>query len=150
VSLFSDRGARARVAVVLVALLGLGLEYARWAAAAEHGWRWALEAPIERDGSTMIFPLWEVTRVVGPDRYEISKIVSDIPVAGDARDLAVGDTVSIIGRFDAAGPVVRVEVRELHHLRKYKEALGILGLALVAAWVPFAFRVREGRVVERG
>lgn len=149
-NVFSDRGAWLRVGVALLLLAGMGVEYARWAMGAEHGWRWALEDPAGRDGAQMVFPLWEVTKIDGPDRYEISKVVSGIPLDGDARDLAVGDTVSVIGRFDASGPIVRVEARERHHLRRYKEMLGIVGLVLVAAWVPFAFRLREGRVVERG
>lgn len=149
-SLFSDRGAGVRVGVGLVLLAALGLTYARWASQAERGWRWALEDPSARDGATMIFPLWEVTKVAGPQRYEISKVVSGIPLVGEARDLRVGDTVSVIGRFDASGPEVRVEVRELHPLRVYKEILGVLGLGLVLVGLPFAFRVRDGRLVERG
>ena len=148
--MFADRGARLRVGTAIMLLVALGAWYARWALGAEQGWRWAMKDPAGRDGAAMVFPLWEVTRVVGPDRYEISKVVQDVPIAGEARDLKVGDTVSVLGTFDASGPVVRVQVRELHHLRKYKEMLGILGFVLVAAWVPFAFRVREGRVVERG
>ncbi len=148
--MFADRGAPLRIGVALILLAGLGGWYAHWALGAEHGWRWAMQDPVARDGAEMVFPLWDVTKVVGPDRYEISKVIQGVPLAGDARDLHVGDTVSVIGRFDARGPVVRVEERELHHLRRYKEALGILGFLLVAAWVPWAFRVRGGRLVERG
>ena len=149
-TLFADRGARVRVAIAVLLLVGLGGWYARWALGAESGWRWAMQDPAARDGAAMVFPLWEVTRVVGPDRYEISKVVQGVPIAGDATDLEVGDTVSVLGTFDASVPVVRAEVRELHTLRKYKEALGILGFVFVAAWVPYTFRIRGGRVVERG
>jgi hypothetical protein len=150
VSLFDDRGAAVRVGVAALLLAALGGWYAYWALGAEQGWRWAMRDPVARDGAPMVFPLWEVTKVVGSDHYEISKVIRDIPLAGDARDLRVGDTVSVLGRFDASVPIVRVEVRELHPLRRYKEILGVLGLALVVCWVPFAFRVVRGRLVERG
>lgn len=150
VGIFADRGAPVSVGIALLLTVALGAWYARGALAAEHGWRWAMEDPAARDGAPMVFPLWEVTRVVGPDRYEISKIVKDVPVVGDARALRPGDTISVSGRFDASVPAVREEERELHPLRDYKEALGVVGLLFVFAWMPFAFRVAGGRVVERG
>jgi hypothetical protein len=148
--MFADRGAAPRVALAVLLLAGLGAAYARWAITADRGWRWALEDPAARDGARMVFPLWEVTRIVSADRFEISKTVQDVPIAGDTSGLAVGDTISIDGHFDASGPVVQEEIRELHPLRPYKEALGFAGFFLVALWVPFAFRVQRGRVVERG
>ena len=147
---FADRGVRLRLVVVGLLLAGLGGGYAAWALGAEHGWRWAMESPAERDGATMVFPLWEVTRVVDAEHYAISKVVQDVPMVGEARDLKVGDTVSVIGRFDAAGPHVRVEVRELHVLRVYKNVLGIVGFLGVLVWLPFAFRWQRGRLTERG
>ena len=149
-SLFDDRGAAVRVGVAALLLAALGGWYAYWALGAEQGWRWAMRDPVARDGAPMVFPLWEVTKVDGPDHYEISKIIQGVPLAGDARDLKVGDTVSVLGTFDASGPVVRVGVRELHGLRKYKEALGVLGFVIMALGLPFAFRLRDGRIVERG
>ncbi|MDP2316448.1 MAG: hypothetical protein Q8P41_26360 [Pseudomonadota bacterium] len=149
-ALFHDRGAAVRIGVALALTAALGGYYAWWALQAESGWRWAMEAPAERDGAPMVFPLWTVTGVKGPDRYEISKVVKGVPVVGPATDLAVGDTVSVLGHFDASVPAVRVEERELHVLRKYKEALGILGFVLVVVAAPFAFRIRGGRLVERG
>lgn len=148
--LFSDRGAPARIVAALLLLAALGGYYAWWALQAQSGWRWAMEAPAERDGAAMVFPLWTVTAVSGPDRYEISKVVTGIPILGPAADLSVGDTVSILGRFDASLPAVREEMREHHVLRKYKEALGILGFVMVAAAAPFVFRLQGGRLVERG
>lgn len=148
--MFSDRGALTRVLATLALCAALGGYYAWWAMQAQSGWRWAMADPAARDGATMVFPLWTVTRVVSDDRYEISKVVKDVPILGDARDLKAGDTVSVLGRFDAALPAVRAEVRELHVLRKYKEALGILGFVLVVIAAPFAFRFDRGRLVERG
>jgi hypothetical protein len=156
--LFSDRGAAVRIAVALVLVAALGGYYAWWALQAESGWRWAMEAPAARDGAPMVFPLWTVTAVTGPDRYEISKVVQGVPLIGPAQDLVVGDTVSVLGRFDASGdatgdaggPAVRVEVREHHVLRKYKEALGIFGFVMVFLAAPFAFRIEGRRLVQRG
>jgi hypothetical protein len=148
--LYSDRVALKRVATAVLLLACLGVYYAYWAARAESGWRWAMEDRAARDGATMVFPLWTVTRVVDADHYEISKVIPNVPIAGDARDLKVGDTVSIQGTFDAAVPIVRVELRELHTLRRYKEALGVFGFVAVAVWLPFAFRRVGWRLAERG
>lgn len=147
--IFADRGRGLKIAAGLLVCAALGAWYARWALAAEHGWRWATEDPAGRDGSPMVFPLWEVTAIDGPDRYRISKVVKDVPVHGEARDLAVGDTVSVLGTFNAEGPVIEVEVREHHVLRKYKEILGVIGFVWVVVAAPFAFRIRGGRLVER-
>lgn len=149
-SLFSDRGAVLRIVAALVLTMVLGGYYAWWALRAESGWRWAMQAPAERDGATMVFPLWTVTAVVSPDRYEISKVVQGVPIIGPAQDLAVGDTVSVLGRFDASVPAVRVDEREHHVLRKYKEVLGIVGFVMVLLAAPFAFRIQGRRLVERG
>ncbi|MES2639744.1 MAG: hypothetical protein V4850_09685 [Myxococcota bacterium] len=148
--LFSDRGAAVRIAVALALIAALGGYYAWWALQAESGWRWAMEAPAARDGAPMVFPLWTVTAITGPDRYEISKVVQGVPLVGPAEDLVVGDTVSVLGHFDASGPAVRVEVREHHVLRKYKEALGIFGFVMVFLAAPFAFRIEGRRLVQRG
>lgn len=153
-SLFSDRGAALRISVALVLLAALGGYYAWWALQTESGWRWAMEAPVERDGATMVFPLWTVTAVTGADRYEISKVVQGVPVIGPAEDLEVGDTVSVLGHFeypgDEDGPAIRATLREHHVLRKYKEALGVFGFVMVVVAAPFAFRIEGRRLVQRG
>lgn len=148
--LFSDRGAAVRIVAALVLTAALGGYYAWWALQAESGWRWAMQAPAERNGAAMVFPLWTVTAVLGPDHYEISKVVQGVPVIGPAQDLTVGDTVSVLGHFDASVPAVRADVREHHVLRKYKEALGIFGFLMVVVAAPFAFRIEGRRLVQRG
>jgi hypothetical protein len=148
--LFADRGAPVRLAVALALIAAMGGYYAWWAIRAEAGWRWAMEAPQERDGAPMVFPLWVVTRVIDAEHHEISKVVRDVPLVGPVGDVAVGDTLSVQGRFDASVPAVRVEVFEHHTLRKYKEALGIFGFVVMVALAPFAFRIERRRIVERG
>jgi len=148
--LFADRGAPLRIVITLALIAVLGGYYAWWAIRAESGWRWAMEAPAERDGAPMVFPLWVVTRVIDAEHHEISKVVRNVPVIGPLGGAGVGDTVSVQGRFDAAIPAVRIEVYERHTLRKYKEALGILGFVVMVGLAPLAFRIERRRIVERG
>jgi hypothetical protein len=145
----SDRLRLFKVALAAAVLLAMGGYYAWWAISVVRGYRWCVEDPVARDGTELVFPLWTVTAVTAPDRYEISKVVPDIPVAGDATVLKVGDTVSVIGRFRGDDLVVVEEVREVHHLRRWKEVLGVVGFGVVALLAPFAFTVRGGRLVER-
>jgi hypothetical protein len=138
---------------VLVALLlgGVCASYARWALSQQQGWRWCLEDPKGRDGSTLLFPLWTVTAIEGPQRYRISKVVTGIPVEGATEGLSIGDTISVSARFDGPRSVAVETDRELHPLRRWKEGLGILGFLIVATCAPLGFRLRrlpEGRRLE--
>jgi hypothetical protein len=146
--MFSDARRRLKIAAALVLILGLGSYYAWIAANLQSGWNWCMDDPAGRDGSTLVFPLWTVT-AVGDDRYEISKIVAGVPVIGDPGPLKVGDTVSVVARFDGGREVAVEELRELHTLRRWKEALSVLGFVVMAGAAPVAFRVRDGRIVER-
>ncbi len=147
--MFTDHRRGAKMFVSLLLILALGAYYAHVAATMQSGWRWCQEDPVARDGSTLIFPLWTVTAIRGPDSYEISKVIKDIPVRGDTAPLHVGATVSLVGRFDAQAVVVREEVREIHTLRRWKELLSVAGFLLVAAAAPVFFRVGGGRIRER-
>lgn len=135
---------RALAAITAAALLGLGVQYAHVAMTAEQGWRWCLEAPVERQGARVLFPLWTVTKVVDPGRYEVSKVVADVPVAGDSTQVHVGDTVSVDAVFDWNGgqPVARVVTLQLHPLRPWKEALGVVGFLVLSALLPWCFVTR--------
>lgn len=146
---FADRGRGPRLAVAIAALAAMGAYYAWFSTTQVKGWRWCNEDPAARDGWALVFPLWTVTQVVGPDRFEISKAIPDVPVLGDARGLREGDTISLAGRFSAKDGAVVEEARELHPLRPWKEGLGVLGFVVAACAAPFAFRVRGGRVEER-
>ena len=147
--IFADRGRGWRAAIAAVLALGLGGLYAWWALADAIGYRWCLEDAAGRDGQVLVFPLWTVTRVVDEGHYEISKVIKDVPIAGDATQLAAGDTVSVVGAFDGGDLAVHETVRELHPLRRWKEALGVLGFVFVAGAAPFAFRIEGRRLVER-
>jgi hypothetical protein len=147
-NVFGD-GARAARWLAAALLAGVCAQYTHFAMNAETGWRWCMEDPAGRDGATLVFPLWTVSGVDGPDRYRISKVVKDIPVIGTTDGLTPGATVSILARFDGRAGTAVQEVREVHHLRRWKEALGVVGFVAVALAAPFAFRVRGGRVEER-
>jgi hypothetical protein len=137
-------------AVVALYLAALGGWYAWLAMGIEIGWREYTSDPQAYDGHRLTFPLWTVTRVVDGGRYEISKVVKDIPVEGDASVLKVGDSVSVVARFDAARLVAVEERREIHTLRVWKERLGMAGVAAWALAMPFCFVWVNRRLVERG
>lgn len=147
--MWSDHSRGLKIGLALFTAAGLGFYYAYVAATMDSGWRWCLEDPVARDGAVLVFPLWTVTAVDGPDRYEISKIISGIPVVGDTTDLDVGDTVSIAGHFDATAVTVVEDVREVHTLRRWKEGLSVLGFVFVALAAPMVFTIRGGRIRER-
>lgn len=147
---FSDRQRWWKMGASVVVLLALGAYYASVAMSLESGYRWCMVDPTGRDGSVVVFPLWTVTRIVGPERYEISKLVKDVPVIGDSGPLHIGDTISVAGTFSAADLAVHEGEREIHTLRKYKEGLGVIGLVAVVLAAPFAFRIRGARIVPRG
>lgn len=139
-------------AISAAALLGLGVDYAHVAITAEQGWRWCLDAPLERQGARVLFPLWTVTKVIDAGHYEVSKVIPDVPVAGDSALVHVGDTVSVDAVFDWNGgqPVARVTTLQLHPLRPWKEALGVVGFLVLGALLPWCFVTRTdagGRVL---
>lgn len=143
-------GRRLRNGLAAAALLAaLGAWYAHLAMQKEVGWREYTSDPAFYDGAQLTFPLWVVTRVVDEHRYEISKVVKDVPIEGDARGLKVGDTVSVIADFSAARTVGVARIVEVHHLRPWKEGLGVAGVLAWLAAMPVLFRWRRGRVEER-
>lgn len=90
-----------------------------------------------------------MTGIDGPDRYRISKVVKDVPVAGPSEGLEQGDTVSVIGHFRAERMGMEQSVIEVHHLRPYKEAIGVAGLLAAILGLPWLFRWRGRRIEER-
>lgn len=123
------------------ALLLSGLYFGWRSDTMEEGWRWCMRAPQERDGDDLVFPLWTVTAIEDAHHYEISGVASDVPVDGDATGLKVGSTVSVLATFDwnQGAPVARETYRQVHTLRKWKQALGVIGFILVSSVLPFCF-----------
>ena len=139
----------AQGALVLLLLVLLGGYYASLAMALEIGWRQCASDPPRWDGQALVFPLWVVTGVDGPDRYRISKVVKDVPIHGPTEGLDEGDTVSVIGHFSAERMVVEQSLIEVHHLRPYKEAIGGAGMIAAIVGLPLLFRWRARRLEER-
>lgn len=145
--MMSDRLRWVKLLLALALTIGVGWKYAVDSATV-----WAVYPRAMRggqDGRELRFPIWEVVAIDGPERYRISKVVQDIPIEGDTRDLKVGDTVSVIGRLRAADGVVIAEITEVHHLRKVKTALSLLGVVLAIAAFPVGFRREGRRLIER-
>jgi hypothetical protein len=148
--MFSDRYRSAKMAVCLCLLVWLGLAYAHAAIVRPEGYRAAAAAPEEHEGAPLIFPLWTVTRLDGPDGYAISRTIKKVPVVGDTQGLALGDTVTLKGAFRAADSAVVVRERIDHPLRPLKAGLSVLALIWAVAMAPRVFAWRERRWVLRG
>ena len=147
--MFSDHWREGKLVLGVIAMVSLGLVYAQQSRDLPVGWRRCIAAPDIHDGRRLVFSLYKVTAVTGPERFEISKVVSDVPVEGDSTGLAVGMTVSVVGAFEADGPSVRLEQLEVHRLRWAKRMLSLLGLLGVLCAAPLVFRFRNGRLEER-
>jgi hypothetical protein len=148
--LWSDHGRGFRAAVTLLALIGLGAYYAYLTMGLDVGWRQCVADPENRNGDTLVFPLWVVTGIEGEQRFLISKVVKDVPIEGPTAELRVGNTVSLIGSFDKDKMVVEQELIEIHHLRPYKEGIGAAGLLAALILGPLCFRWKNRRLTERG
>lgn len=147
--IWSDTHRRTKAAILVGVILLLGAYNAYISMVVVFGYRDCLEDPVRWDGAKVVFPLWEVTRIDGPDRYAVSKVLKDVPVEGDTSPLHVGSTVSIEGHFRGSDHVVIEDVREIHVLRDWKERLGVLGTIVVILLAPLGFRWRQGRLTER-
>lgn len=134
------------LALAVVAALG---GYYAWIALHVVGYRECVEAGAAREGQRLVFPVWDVTAIDGPQRFRISKVIRDVPIRGDATGLRVGDTISLAGTYDAASREVIETDRERHPLRRWKERLGVIGVVLAVLAAPFAFRIRRRKVEER-
>lgn len=148
--MLSDRHRWLKLSAALLLLVLLAARYTHYADNLPFGWRVCISDPAEHDGKALVFPIYTVAGVDGPDRYRISKVIQDIPVQGDTAGLAEGMTVSIRATFRGLDGVAVQTERHHHTLRLHKKALGIFGLlaALIAA--PRAFSWRDGGIVERG
>jgi len=147
---WSDRYRALRILVGAALAIALGLTYAWQVQHAPEGWVAALAQGARADGHELRFSLWEVMRIDGPRRFEMSKVIRDVPVEADTEGLRVGDTVSVVGRYRASDQTVVAEILENHRNRRAKEVLGWLGFVLSVIAAPFGFRWREGRLWERG
>jgi hypothetical protein len=148
-ALFSDR-ARPWLALVCgVWLVLMGARYGHYSVAKPVGFRYCLDHLEQCQGRTILLPLWRVTEV-HDGGYALYKITGPIPVEGDSSGLSLGDTISAVTTFDADRQLLVEQSRKVHHLRRAKVWLGVIGLVLSLGLIVGGFRLREGRVVARG
>lgn len=148
-ALWSDTGRRWKIAAAVAGMLAMGAYHAYLSLTVSVGWRDCVADPAGLDGSIHDFPLWVVSQIDSPTRYQISKIVQGVPVIGPTEGVTVGDTISVRARFDAAQQVMVELQREEHPLRRWKERLGVVGFVGMALLLPWAFRRRDGWIEER-
>ncbi len=147
--MLSDRLRWLKLSCAVLLLVMLGARYTWYASHLPFGWRACITEPARHDGRALIFPLYTVAEIQGPDRYRIRKVV-EVPVEGDTAGLAVGMSVSVQATFRAADAIAVEVSRTLHPWRKYKKLLGIVGLILAVLAAPLAFDWRAGRLITRG
>jgi hypothetical protein len=147
--LLSDRHRVWKLSAVILLSLGLGVRYDHLAQTVPFNWDRCMEDPVAASGRQLTMALWQVTAIDGPDRYEVSRIIRDVPVAGPTAGLSLGQTVSVVGTFSPDGPVVLESFRRAHPWRRGKVALGLIGVVCALVGLPMAFRWRSGRLVTR-
>ena len=133
----------------LAVLAALGWRYAEYA---QHGlvtYQKCAADPARYDGESLGFPLYEVT-ALRVDGYDIAQAVPRVAVVGPTQGLEVGDVVSVAATFRASDSSVVESFRIAHPYRRWKQALGIIGMVLALAFLPRAFAIRGNRIVERG
>lgn len=148
--MFSDRLRWLKLVVTLALLLGLAARYTHYANNLPFGWRVCVADPAANDGKDLVFPIYTVAGIDGPQRYRISKVLQDIPVQGSTEGLSAGMTVSIRAVFRGADQVAVQTERHHHRFRTHKKILGILGLIAALFAAPLAFRLRSGGLSTRG
>ncbi|MFH1469412.1 MAG: hypothetical protein ABIO70_33815 [Pseudomonadota bacterium] len=146
--MLSDRHRWLKLLVPIVALVALCAWYAWRASTIAVGYARCMADPAAHDGEVLELSLWSVDEVQA-DRYLISRTEQGVPVIAPTAGLAPGQTVSVVARFDANAAALMEQHREIHHLRRAKYALGILGMALFLGYVAWHFRWRAGRLTLR-
>ncbi len=146
--MLSDRHRIVKLLLLCAAMAALCLWYTWQAASHTVGFARCMSDPAAYDGQRVELALWLVESVQ-PGGYHIGGLTRGVPVLGSSEGLEPGQTVSVVGRFDAERLVLVEEWRELHHARPHKAALGLLGLLGFAAYAASSFRWRGHRLVLR-
>ena len=147
--IFSPKRTRLTVLVSVLCLAVLGASYADLATNRRQGFVWCLENEEACEGREILLPIWDVV-ALHAESYEVFKVTGPIPIVGNPEGLALGDSVSIRGRFSKdARAVVEVD-RTVHHRRFWKKMLAGLGLLLCGIGLFFCVRIRGRRLRLRG
>lgn len=134
--------------IALLLLVALGLWYGLHASNYSLGYARCMEDPVRNHGARVSLSLQRVAEVQD-GLYTVSTIGPPIPIEGSTPGLEVGDTVSLVGRFDADKLVVIEEWREVHHLRLLKYVMGFVGLVGLGLYLGGTMRWRRRRLVQR-
>ena len=149
----SDQQRPLKVVALTILLVGFCALYGWRATQRPVGWSKCLAAPEASDGERVVLSLYTVDGVDELGLLRVSKVARDVPVELTQLANAVppepGQRVSVVGHFRASDQVLVAETLEVHLLRWVKEALGMVGLLIVAIGLPFCFRWRNGRLEER-
>ncbi len=81
--------------------------------------------------------------------FVVRKATIDHRIHGSTQGLELGETISVIARFDAEQDLLIEEWRESHPWREEKEALGFVGLGLAALVLVGGFRLGRDGLDER-
>ena len=147
--MLSDRHRPVKLLLLCAALVGLCAWYSWQARSHNVGYGLCMEDPAAHDGRVVELSLWLVQDVQA-DRYLISGLERGVPVIGPTEGLEAGATISVVARFDAERALLVEQWREVHHSRRSKAALGLLGLLGFVAYAGVHFRWRAARLVLRG
>ena len=116
----------------------------------EVGYWLCVEDPPAFDGTQVVLSLFRVDRIEGPRHYVAEKGMKYVPVEGDTTGLSVGQDVSVGGAFRSSDQRVVEAWREVHHLRRHKKVLGVVGLGCLGLALPVWFRPTRDGLVVRG
>ncbi len=141
--------------VPIVALGWLLFIMLYWVNAMSHGNNAAARCrakPLQCEGQPVTITLAEV-HAQDERSMQVQKGQRLLRVTGALRDsqlgeAALGDDVSFAGHYRNGG--IEASWREIHPLRPYKRALGVLGLALCGLIAMFGLRLRDRRLIIRG
>ena len=143
--LLSDTWRTAKIALLLLAMVVMGLRYGYFATHLDFGYPMCVRDPATWDGHTLHLSLWRV-KSVSTDGYTISLVDGVVPVRGAPTGLIPGEPISVVGTFDARTLEVVETYHELHRRRPQKAALSLVGLLFLLAWLPLCFRWHAGRL----
>lgn len=141
---WAERGRWVVVLAAVLALIAVGGRYSEGVQAAPDGIRACLEEPAAHDGQRVVLPVWFVSQVDGPRRYQVSRVLKGVQVEGDTLGLEAGQVITLVGEFRSSDQTVVELRREIHHRRVHKQALSLLGLLLALGAAPCFFTVRAG------
>ncbi len=146
--MLSDRHRPLKILLLCAALVGLCAWYSWQARSHDVGYRLCMADPAANDGREVALSLWLVEDVQ-PGLYHIAGLERGVPVEGPTAGLEPGATVSVVARFDAERGLLVERWREVHHARRHKAALGLLGLLGFAVYAGRHFRWHADRLVLR-